>query len=762
MNQLANRARVIGALFCCLVGALFAVSGGASAQSSSTGVEVTQSCLASRGRVDVVVTVAADGSPHTASVTVGNLAPRTRRLSSGGSARITVTGRPDGPIQVQSQIDGTVVDTRTLTINCRSALTEPTATTACLAASGRVDVTVPSGAEYTVSFPGLGDRVIKAGSSGRTTWTGRPNGTYTITAARADGVKYSLPVSVDCGGPKGIPGTGLSTERTCTALAAELRARALKEMAPLNLDEQYYDVQAKANRLEGTPVAWAVDAFDGALPEDRPNDAGIVKFYRETSYWASLGRNDNKSDPSGRPRSVAVLVSDNGVVVIDQRPRDVLLTRYRYRFDPSFDPNYPRTTPTDKTLSVEGVFVRARVVDGVIELVTQTAPQLTGTDAASIAATKTGHWTPQYTWADFRTTESGTLTDCSKTYVPEDFAGFSVLSMTSIDATTLKPTPGIGVVADEAMVLVEDDQAIVATRPWDPTRIKATLQPGVPIDEAYVTSIHDFDLSDPQRARYRASGRVRGELSELDRLDDGRLAAMSCDGASWWSGADAGGCYLATLNTIGDAVRTTAAFPSFGQRRDNVEVRFGGDLAVVAKNSATSMLVDLSAPGVFASGPLIGTSQPGSATTRWNAIRLAPDRLLLLDGSQLVLFDISDTTAPRRLSTYGDRDPGSAYPGLHWLLTYFGDSFSWDPARRLFLIAYLETPQNDPLHPDGYMTGQVGVFTIKNDQIDLAANIDLGPTDEADLPWRTQIGSRFLRIVRPGFNVPVVENLPGP
>jgi len=78
---------------------------------------VSTSCLAGRGRVDVVLS-----NPTAASavydVVVGQLAPRTRTLTAGASDMVSVTGRPDGPIDVEVSRDGVVIDQSTHIIAC--------------------------------------------------------------------------------------------------------------------------------------------------------------------------------------------------------------------------------------------------------------------------------------------------------------------------------------------------------------------------------------------------------------------------------------------------------------------------------------------------------------------------------------------------------------------------------------------------------------------------------------------------------------------
>lgn len=188
------------------------------AQQGETSVDITQSCLAGRGRVDVLVTPGGMTADLVElSVTVGKLAPRTRQVARQVATRTTVTGRPEGPLPVVVAINGDTVASKTLTVDCSPKLTAPTVKASCLAGYGRVDVLTPDGTDFVVSFPGLPDRTIKGvtGRAGRATWTGRSDGVYTIKAVSGSGVTTELGATVTCAvGPE--PGE-LAVKASCLA-----------------------------------------------------------------------------------------------------------------------------------------------------------------------------------------------------------------------------------------------------------------------------------------------------------------------------------------------------------------------------------------------------------------------------------------------------------------------------------------------------------------------------------------------------------------
>lgn len=80
-------------------------------------VVVSVSCLAGNGRIDVLL-----GNTQSASanykVEVGDLAPRFRTVASKATDKVTVTGRPDGPIPVVVSRGTTQIHTSTETVAC--------------------------------------------------------------------------------------------------------------------------------------------------------------------------------------------------------------------------------------------------------------------------------------------------------------------------------------------------------------------------------------------------------------------------------------------------------------------------------------------------------------------------------------------------------------------------------------------------------------------------------------------------------------------
>jgi len=149
---------VLAAALATALGALV-VASPASAQGIAVGelqFEVLSSCIGETGRIDVDITntteVVADFE-----VTVGTVPTRTITLTQGLTGRVTVTGRPSGPLDVVVGSTATVPATQTeqVEVACEPDRGEFDVETSCLAGRGRVDfwVAMPTGPDEVV--PGV-------------------------------------------------------------------------------------------------------------------------------------------------------------------------------------------------------------------------------------------------------------------------------------------------------------------------------------------------------------------------------------------------------------------------------------------------------------------------------------------------------------------------------------------------------------------------------------------------------------------------------
>ena len=139
----------------------------AASQAPGDAVEVTVSCLAENGRIDVVVSNDTEAQVEVDIVLTG-LSPRTGLVDVDDSRRFTITGRPDGDYQLSVRLDGVELVTQTLTVDCDPPAPELAIAQCCLVGDGSIDVAVASAeadtAEYVVFIGSL------AADAGRAGW----------------------------------------------------------------------------------------------------------------------------------------------------------------------------------------------------------------------------------------------------------------------------------------------------------------------------------------------------------------------------------------------------------------------------------------------------------------------------------------------------------------------------------------------------------------------------------------------------------------
>lgn len=171
----------------------------------------------------------------------------------------------------------------------------------------------------------------------------------------------------------------------------------------------------------------------------------------------------------------------------------------------------------------------------------------------------------------------------------------------------------------------------------------------VPAPTDFVTQIHQFDVSDPEQARYVASGQTQGRLLNSYAMSaaDGRLrVATTRQNGGTTDNA------IVVLAPRGQELTEVGQVGGLGAGEQIYAVRFLGDVAWVVTFRQVDPLyaVDLSDP----TRPTVRGEPklPGFSTF---LLPLPGDRLLGVGettdgpggGTKLALFDISDLSAPR-------------------------------------------------------------------------------------------------------------------
>lgn len=349
------------------------------------------------------------------------------------------------------------------------------------------------------------------------------------------------------------------------------------------------------------------------------------------------------------------------------------------------DPASPRVL---RRLALDGAYLSARLVDGVARVVLR-ADQPVGIEWAypegsGILAERRAEeenrrlieestledWMPYFVLEGANGSEEGAglLLDCERTHHPEEFSGFGVLTLVTVDLDAgLGVTDSVGVLAGGETVYASAENLYVATNRWPEAEELEDPQ----TDEGFTTQVHRFDITAAAATDYVGSGEVRGHLLNQFSMDehDGHLRVATTDGAPWGAG-DASESFVTVLARQGDALVPVGQVGGLGRGEQIHSVRFMGDRGYVVTFRQTDPLyvVDLSEP----SGPRV----TGELKILGYSAYLHPvgDGLLLgvgqdateegrRLGTQVSLFDVSDAAAPVRLAQVG---LGSGSSEVEW------------------------------------------------------------------------------------------------
>jgi hypothetical protein len=391
------------------------------------------------------------------------------------------------------------------------------------------------------------------------------------------------------------------------------------------------------------------------------------------------------------------------------------------------DPGHPRSVRTEE---VDGGYLSARAAGGAVRVVLSTSPVLPfvqpqagpGGDVDLDAATEANRavveqataeqWLPHSVVRDGDGREVGRapLVDCASVAHPQEPAGLGLVTVLTLDAgdvpqrevpptDDLATTDTVAVAADGDLVYASADRLYVAT-----TRGGWRTVAGP--SDGLTTQLHGFDTTQPEQARYVASGSVPGWLL-------GRWAMSARDGAlrvaTTVEGGPAGTESVVTvLAEQGDALVPVGSVGGLGAGEQIRAVRWFDDLAVVVTFRQTDPLytVDLADPAAprvagelkipgysaylhpLGEGLLLGVGQDATETGQ-------------VLGAQVSTFDLRDLGAPTRLDTVSYRDTQTDVEADSRAFTYL-------PDRRLALVP-VGGPRGSSLvavevRPDGSLT----------------------------------------------------------
>jgi uncharacterized secreted protein with C-terminal beta-propeller domain len=350
------------------------------------------------------------------------------------------------------------------------------------------------------------------------------------------------------------------------------------------------------------------------------------------------------------------------------------------------DLSNPANPTVESTLEVDGSYLDARLVDGTARLVISSAPrlrfpalerayvrepdeeELIELNREVIAESDIDDWLPSYRLDAGGQESAGQLISCEQLNRPTDFAGFTTLSVLTVDFDQLSPHGAVGVLTDGDTVYASADQLYVATAKWGEPRSwsddgRDWIGPWWPQIDG--TGIHAFDIRGDGPARYVASGEVDGQLIGQYAMSeyDGVLRVATTTDA--WDEKKSES-RLVTFAEQGSELVVVGEVRGLGKGERIYAVRYFGETAYVVTFRQVDPLyvLDLSDP--------TSPSVEGELKITGYSSYLHPvgeDRLIGIGqeatesgrtvGTQVSLFDVSDPAAPGKLDGVVKKDTWS-------------------------------------------------------------------------------------------------------
>jgi uncharacterized secreted protein with C-terminal beta-propeller domain len=318
------------------------------------------------------------------------------------------------------------------------------------------------------------------------------------------------------------------------------------------------------------------------------------------------------------------------------------------------DPAAPKVA---RTMTLDGDYVDARMVDGTVRVVVSSTPMTTGD--VSLAGAPLRTFVPATTIRSqiSHRTFRRSVVPCDDVRRPDAFSGLGLLTVLTVDLDKgLYNVDRDAVMAGAQTVYGSDKSLYVASQRYvrgldDASDVPGTLR----------TEIHRFDASTAGQTTYAGSGTVPGFVVNAYALSeqDGALRVASTDEPSWLpegGQATPAHSYVTVLSPRPDgALAQVGQVGGLGEGQRIYGVRFVGTAGYVvtfrqtdplytldlSKPEAPRLMGELEIPGYSAylhplgGGLLLGIGQEADATGR-------------TQGTQVSLFDVSDLAHPKR------------------------------------------------------------------------------------------------------------------
>jgi hypothetical protein len=429
--------------------------------------------------------------------------------------------------------------------------------------------------------------------------------------------------------------------------------------------------------------------------------------------------------------------------------------------------------------TVNGLVLGARLVAGVARVVVRTEPAIAfvspdgGSPEDMAAAVRRNReivetstladWTPRLREGDESTGASEPLLGCADVSSPPEFAGLGFSSVLTVDlAGTLADPHAVGVLAGSDLVYASPTTLYLTSTRWQSWR------PSAEAADPTRTDLHAFDITAPTGAAFLGSGRITGHLLNQFSLSEheGVLRVASTTEPFWWDeSAPPGESRVTTLRLTGGSLTEVGLVTGIGIGERIFGVRFLGDrgyvitfrqidpLHVLDLSDPAHPIVtgELEMPGYSAylhpisAGLLLGVGADADADGRRT-------------GLQLSLFDVTDPTAPRRLSH-------TTLPGAYSDVEYDHLAFLWWPAAKRVVLPVGQYAFDDTGQILSQFEGAIG-FSVDPatgiDEVGRATHVDDAPVTGAVWPGIRRslvVNGRLLTLSDVGLETGSLTNL---
>jgi uncharacterized secreted protein with C-terminal beta-propeller domain len=351
------------------------------------------------------------------------------------------------------------------------------------------------------------------------------------------------------------------------------------------------------------------------------------------------------------------------------------------------------------SMDVEGELVDARLVRGVVRMVVRSSalgPQpvfptdstakaqkkAESANARAIRASSVGDWVPHYVIQRGRAkATTGHLHDWSSVSHPSGRPGLGMLSLVTFVPEDPQPENAVSVIGAGDTLYASAANVYVTS-----------MEVSEEDEAALVTRIHKFDISDPSRAAYVASGEVAGRVLNKFSMSEyaGRLRVATTLSA-FGQDPESSSSTVYVLSERSGRLVVTGSVGNLGKGERIYSVRFLGPMGYVVTFRELDPLyvVDLrkpSRPRVRGLLKIPGYSEYLHPLSTDSILGIGRDASSsgAAKGLQVSLFDVSDPSAPRRTDNMIQGKFG--YSGLEYEPHGF---LYWAPERLVVIPAVL-------------------------------------------------------------------------